>query len=155
MLVLTRGIGQTVYIGRDISVTVYDRMRFHATLAIVAPSHSRVRYGSQTLGFAACPEGERLYLVTLLDDDAIWIDEAEVRVAFATGEPDMRPMPERCLRLLLSAPKSLSIYREEVYLRRLRERGETLPAWPMHEHISRIGGQSHRRSFSAAADTTR
>lgn len=153
MLVLTRAIGQTLYIGRDVSVTVYDRMRYHATLAIVAPSHCKVRYGSQPLGFASCPQGERLYLVTLLEDDAIWIDEAEVRLAFTAGLPEMRPMPERSLRLLVNAPRSLSIYREEVYLRRLREMGETLPAAPMCARIDGINGRWHRRRAATATGT--
>ena len=73
MLLLTRRIGQTIYIGDDIRVTVHDRLRYHVTLGVVAPTELALHYSGAQLAPAVLPGGEHLYFITLLAYEGLFI----------------------------------------------------------------------------------
>ena len=137
MLLLTRRIGQTIYIGDDIRVTVHDRLRYHVTLGVVAPTGLALHYSGAQLAPAVLPGGEHLYLVTLLAYEALSIGEIEPHVDFNIPFPKGDPRRERQVRVGITAPKEIPILREELYLRTLAAMGRRLPP-PVADWMQRV-----------------
>jgi sRNA-binding carbon storage regulator CsrA len=128
MLTLTRRTGETIYVGDDICVTVYDRLRYHVMIGVLAPANARVQFGEECLRPAILPDGERFYLLTALSQDAFWIDDVKVRVRFNPTYLGTASLRMRQVKIDIGAPQDVEIYREEIYLRRLQQAGKRLPA---------------------------
>lgn len=137
MLLLTRRVGETIYIGDAIRVTVHDRLRYHVTLGVIAPVHMPLHYGGAALAPAVLPGGERLYLVTLLACETLRIGPVELHADFHIPFPKGDPRRERLVRIGIEAPKEISILREELYLRTLIATGRRLPT-PIADWIRRV-----------------
>jgi carbon storage regulator CsrA len=45
MLILNRRVGETICIGDDVRVTVYDKLRYHVTMGVIAPPSAQLFYG--------------------------------------------------------------------------------------------------------------
>lgn len=130
MLILTRRIGETIYIGDDICVTVYDKLRYHVSMGVIAPASVNVQYGNTRLRPAILPGGERFYLISLLTMDGFCIGDTHISVNFnpsylGTGHP-----LKRQVRVGIVAPQSITILREELYLRQLTQAGKRVPPIP-------------------------
>lgn len=130
MLTLTRRFGETIYIGDDTCVTVYDRLRYHIMIGVLAPANARLQFGESCLRPAILPDGERFYLLTMLSQDVFWIDDAKVRVRFNPTYLSTTSLRMRQVKIDIDAAQSVDVYREEIYLRRLQEAGKQLPAMP-------------------------
>jgi carbon storage regulator CsrA len=130
MLILTRRIGETIYIGDHIYVTVYDKLRYHVSMGVIAPATVNVQYGDTRLRPAILPGGERFYLISLLTMDGFNIGDTQISVNFnpsylGTGNP-----LKRQIRVGIAAPQSITILREELYLRQLTQAGKRVPPMP-------------------------
>ncbi len=145
MLTLTRRTGQTIYVGDDICITVYDRLRYHVMIGVLTPVNARIQFGEAYLRPAILPDGERFYLLTMLSQDAFWIDTVKVRVRFNPTYLSAASLRMRQVKIDIDAPQSVDIYREEIYLRRLQDAGKRLPAMPFSAWLHRANlAVSHR-----------
>ncbi len=121
MLTLGRHVGQTICIGDDICLTVYDRMRYHLIMGVLLPPNASLRHGDMRLRPVVLPGGEHCYLFSLLNLDTLCIcvpgwepeQETQVRVRF-------NPMPvaaESSVRqamIDIAAPRWVAVHREEI-----------------------------------------
>lgn len=131
MLTLTRRTGQTLYLGDDTCVTVYDRLRYHVMIGVLARPNAHLTYGAARLRPAILPDGGRWYLLTMLSQDAFWIDEIRVHVRFNPTYLGSVSLRKRQIKISVDAPPSVQVHREEVYLRRLQAEGKRLPPAPL------------------------
>jgi len=154
MLVLSRGIGDSIYIDDAISLTVYDKLRFHAVLAVVSKRTLCVRFNDAPLHPAQFPGGERFYLAALLAGQTLHIDQTAVTVVFDTGKLDSDDTPLTHVRLCLDAPKGIAIHREEIHRRILRENNQPLPASPA-DWIERMNTPDFRYPQERGDDSRR
>ncbi|MFZ2753114.1 MAG: carbon storage regulator [Lysobacteraceae bacterium] len=145
MLTLTRRTGETIYIGDDICVTVYDRLRYHVILGVLMPAGASLRFGESCMRPAILPGGERFCLLTLLSRDVFWIDDIQVGVRFNPTYLGTASFHMRQLKIDIGAPQHIEIYREEIYLRRLQEAGKRLPAMPFSAwlHQANVWAPNH------------
>lgn len=130
MLILSRRIGETVRIGEDIAVTVYDKLRYHVTMGVIAPSETQVFHGETRLRPATLPDGKRFYLISLLSQEMFRIDDAQVMVSFTPSYLGAGSLRKRQVRVGVIAPQSVAVHREEIYLRHLEEAGKRVPPTP-------------------------
>jgi sRNA-binding carbon storage regulator CsrA len=130
MLTLTRRTGETIYFGDDICITVYDRLRYHVMIGVLAPANARLQFGDTCLRPAILPDGERFYLLTLLSQDVFFIEYVRVKVRFNPTYLAAASLRTRQIKIDVHAPQAVEIYREEIYLRRLQEAGKRLPEMP-------------------------
>ena len=137
MLTLTRRIGETIYVGDDTCITVYDRLRYHVLLGVLAPVHADVRFGESSLRPAILPSGERFYLLTMLSQDAFEIDDVRVSIAFRPTFLNAASVRTRQLKISIEAPASVPIFREEIYMERLKEQGACRPLVPFSTWLHR------------------
>lgn len=128
MLILTRRIGETIYIGDDICVTVYDKLRYHVTMGVIAPVNVSVLYGQARLRPAILPGGERFYLIPLLTMDGFKVGDSDVRVNFNPSYLGVGSPLKRQIRVGVAAPQSVTVLREEVYHRQLVSDGKRVPS---------------------------
>jgi sRNA-binding carbon storage regulator CsrA len=130
MLTLTRRIGETIYIGDDTCVTVYDRLRYHVILGVLTPANASLRFGKTCLRPAILPGGGRFYLLTMLSQDVVWLDDVRVQVRFNPTYLSTASLRTRQLKISVHAPRTVHVDREEIHLRKLREAGKRLPPMP-------------------------
>lgn len=130
MLILNRRVGETVRIGDDVAVTVYDKLRYHVTMGVIAPPESQVFYGETRLRPATLPDGERFYLISLLSQEMFRIDDAQVMVSFTPSYLGSGSLRKRQVRVGVVAPQSVVVHREEIYLRNLEGAGRRVPPTP-------------------------
>ena len=130
MLILSRRVGETVRIGDDVAVTVYDKLRYHVTMGVIAPPEAQVFYGDTRLRPATLPDGERFYLISLLSQETFRIDDAQVMVSFTPSYLGSGSLRKRQVRVGVVAPQSVAVHREEIYLRTLAGAGRRVPPTP-------------------------
>jgi carbon storage regulator CsrA len=128
MLVLNRRVGETIHIGDDVCVTVYDKLRYHVTIGVIAPTDAQVFYAETRMRPAVLPDGERFYLISLLTTETFRIDDVELRVSFTPSYLGMGPTRKKQVQLAIAAPKSVPVHREEIYLQHLDRAGKRRPA---------------------------
>jgi carbon storage regulator CsrA len=128
MLVLNRRVGETIHIGDDVCVTVYDRLRYHVTMGVIAPMNAQVFYGEMRMRPAILPDGELFYLISLLTTETFRIDDVELRVSFTPSYLGTASPRKRQVQLAIAAPKSVPVHREEIYLQHLDRDGKRRPA---------------------------
>lgn len=124
MLALNRRIGETLCIGDDISVTVYDMLRYHVTLGVVAPPTVPVALHGAPLQPAVLEDGSRFYLLSIVRRDAFCVGEVGIRVDFRHKFLHGGAMRARPVRFLIDAPRSVVVDREEVHLRKRAAAGD-------------------------------
>lgn len=128
MLTLTRRVGESVYLGDDTCLTVYDRLRYHVLIGVLAPERMQVACNTHAVRPATLPGGERFYLLTLLSGDDFTVGDARVQVRFRPTFLSAQSMQRRQMKVCIDAPPALRVLREEIYLKRLADRGQRLPA---------------------------
>ncbi len=131
MLILNRRVGETVRIGDDVAVTVYDKLRYHVTMGVIAPPEAHVFYGETRLRPATLPDGEHFYLISLLSQEMLRIDDAQVMVSFTPSYLGSGSLRKRQVRVGVVAPQSVAVHREEIYLRNLEGVGKRVPPTPL------------------------
>lgn len=133
MLKLTRRIGETIYIGDTICVTVYDKLCYHVMLGVLAPPAVPLRMHGVPLRAAVLGDGAHFYLLTLLSQDRFTVGEAEVEVAFKNSYSGFLGSRNRLVKIGIQAPRWISVDREEIYVRKLLESGRQPPGVTMSE----------------------
>ncbi|MBN8211525.1 MAG: carbon storage regulator [Xanthomonadales bacterium] len=146
MLTLTRRIGETIYIGGDTCVTVYDRLRYHVILGVLTPASTCVRFGETCLRPAILPGGERFYLSTMLNQDVLWLDDIRVQVRFNPTYLSTASLRTRQLKISVHAPQTVHVDREEIHLRKLRAAGKRLPTMPFSAWLRQANLMVSRRA---------
>lgn len=156
MLTLKRCTDDTIFIGEDIRLTVYDQLRYHVVLGVLMSDGANLRHGQHMLRPATLPGGERFYLLTLMSHGDLWMDcpasgaeqSIQVRVRFDATAPEALPLRKRPVMVDIEAPRSVDIYREEVYWRLLRENGEPLPALSFSAWLRRFMHPAPRHAMA-------
>lgn len=138
MLILTRRIGETIYIGDSICLTVYDRLCYHAMIGVLAPASARLSVGGLAIRPVVLPEGERFYLLTLQSQDTFAIDDAQVFVSFKPSFDGLGLLRKRQLRIGIRAPRSVTVDREEIRARKLVDSGQKPPPISFSEWLCRM-----------------
>lgn len=137
MLTLTRRVGETIYLGDDTCLTVYDRLRYHVLIGVLAPERMQVACNAHAVRPATLPGGERFYLLTLLSGDDFTVGDAQVLVRFRPTFLSAQSMQRRQMKVCIDAPPALHVLREEIYLERLAESGRRLPPAPFSSWLHR------------------
>ncbi len=137
MLTLTRRVGETIYIGDHITVTVYDKLRYHLMLAVLAPPGVHLGFGGNRMRAVALPDGMGFYLLILLDRDAFTVGEARVSVRFKPSFLGVATLRAQQVRVSIDAPRSIEVHREEIYARKLLDAGGRLPPISVPEWLRR------------------
>lgn len=137
MLILTRRAGETIYIGDDICLTIYDKLRYHVMMGVLAPASVDLDFGGSSVRPVILPDGERFYLLTLLSQDAFTIGEAHVRVWFKPSFLGAEALRAREIRVGVTAPRSIEVNREEIYARKLLDAGKRPPPISSPEWLRR------------------
>jgi sRNA-binding carbon storage regulator CsrA len=130
MLVLNRRVGETICIGDDVYVTVYDKLRYHVTMGVIASPSAQLFYGETRLRPAILPDGERFYLISLLTTESFRIDDVELKISFNPSYLGTGPTRKRQVRVAIAAPQSVTVDREEIHLQRLDRDGKRRPTLP-------------------------
>lgn len=120
MLVLTRNIGQAIHIGDHIRLTLRDKTRLHAVVAVLAPAELPVQWDDRPLRPARLPQGGGMYLIPLLSGETFRVGDALVRVWFdakADDGPRATHQRYRAVRFGVGAPRSTAVHRKEVLAR--------------------------------------
>ncbi len=129
MLVLNRRVGQTICIGDDVCVTVYDKLRYHVTMGVISPADAQVSFGQVYLRPAILPDGERFYMFSLLSSERFRIDDVELQVGFTPSYLGIA-IRKRQVRIAIAAPPSVAVDREEIRLQRLERDSKRRPSMP-------------------------
>lgn len=141
MLTLTRRVGETIYIGDDICVTVYDKLRYHLMVGVLAPHGATLDFGGNSVRPVALPDGVGFYLLTLLNRDAFTVGEARVSVRFKPSFLGVATLRTQQVRVGIDAPRSIKVHREEIYVRKLLDAGGrpppiSVPDWLRRANLS-------------------
>jgi sRNA-binding carbon storage regulator CsrA len=137
MLTLTRRVGESIYLGDDTCLTVYDRLRYHVLIGVLAPERMAVACNAHAVRPATLPGGERFFLLTLLSGDEFTVGGARVLVRFRPTFLSAQSMQRRQMKVSVDAPGSIPVLREEVYLDRLAASGRRLPPAPFSTWLHR------------------
>ncbi len=130
MLILNRRVGESIHIGDDVCVTVYDKLRYHVTMGVIAPVSAQLFYGETRLRPAILPDGEHFYLISLLTEEGFRIDDVELLINFTPSYLGSGSIRKRQVRVGVAAPPSVAVHREEIYLRQLKRAGKQCPPTP-------------------------
>jgi carbon storage regulator CsrA len=115
MLVLNRRVGESIYIGDDVCVTVFDRLRDHTTIGVLAPPAMRLRIHDVQMRPKVLEGGAHFYLLTLVNGQGFVIGDADVRVKFkGSGITTLGARPKQ-VRVAIQAPAHIQVHREEIY----------------------------------------
>jgi sRNA-binding carbon storage regulator CsrA len=141
MLVLTRRVGESLYIGDDICLTVRDKLRYHVTIGVMAPPGVCVDYEGQTLRAAPRRAAGCCYLVSMLTREMLTIGKAVVYVGIPSPRRLRHETANGQVTIGIDAPQDVRIYREEIYRGILAEQGRQLPrvefsTWDSHRQTS-------------------
>jgi sRNA-binding carbon storage regulator CsrA len=131
VLILTRRIGETIYIGDTICLTVYDKLCFHVILGVLAPPGVPVLLNGMKMRGVLLGDGAHFYLLTLLSQDQFRVGEASVRVSFKPTYLGMEALRNRQIKIGVDAPKAIEVDREEIHHRKLVASGRTPPTMPV------------------------
>lgn len=137
MLTLTRRVGESIYLGDDTCLTVYDRLRYHVLIGVLAPVGMPLQLGELVMRPAELPGGERFYLLTLLSQESFRVGPSWVGVRFKPTFLSSPSPSKRQLKVDVDAPQGLSIYREEIRMQRSQMLGQPRPAVPVWEWLRR------------------
>jgi carbon storage regulator len=130
MLILTRGVRQSIRIGDGIRLTLLSKQHDLASVCLDTPSETWVIDDGNTVLKPTKQEHQRkrYYLYVLLGD-SIQIGDDVVVVIGACPPWKLEDTTRRDqIRIGISAPRDIPVHREEVY-RRIK-RGDT---WPRQE----------------------
>jgi sRNA-binding carbon storage regulator CsrA len=117
MLVFNRKVGQSIHLGDEVCLTVFDKLRYHVTLGIVAPATANVRLGAAEIRPAVLDDGAHFYMLSLLSGDAFSVDEVEIRVKFRSSGLSALGGGSNSVRIAIHAPAHIAVHRSEVYER--------------------------------------
>ena len=138
MLILTRRVGETIYIGDTTCLTVYDKLCYHVMIGVLAPPNMQLCLAGTVVRPVVLPEGERFYLLNLQSQDAFTIGEARVHVRFNTSFDGFCELLKRQVKIGIEAPRSVEVNREEIHVRKLVESGRRPPAQTFSEWLHRV-----------------
>lgn len=145
MLILTRRIDETVYIGDNICVTVYDKFRFHIMIGVLAPPDIPVVQNGVAVKPAVLEDGGCFYLLTLLSHESFAVGDAKVSVAFKPVLMGLDKYRMRQVRIAIAAPKSVEVDREEIHVRKLASSGRHPPALTVSQWLRKADVAVSRR----------
>ncbi len=155
MLVLNRRIGQSIYIGDDVCVTVFGRRRHHTTIGVLAPPEVCVTYADPAVRPRVLESGAHFYLLTLLTGEGFVVGDAEVRVKFkGLGMPTLGAQSKQ-VRIAIQAPAHVQVHREEVYAQMqtadgLRSSALVFATWLQQANASLLRQNDATPSWSSA-----
>lgn len=114
-LVLNRRTGESLRIGDTVRLTVRDRRRSCVLIAITAPLDVSVADEDDVMMQpATVANGSALYLLWLFAGEALQVGEATIFVGDAAGAKRKVRGGQRQVRIMVIAPRSLAVRREEV-----------------------------------------
>jgi sRNA-binding carbon storage regulator CsrA len=141
MLILTRRVGETIYIGDSICLTVYDKLCYHVMLGVLAPPSVPLIVNGVNMRGAALGDGTCFYLLTLLSQDRFEVGDADVSVSFKPTYLGFAALRNRQVRIGVVAPRSITVDREEIRLKKQIAAGKcppqiTMGEWMRHVNLS-------------------
>lgn len=137
MLTLTRRVGESIYLGDDTCLTVYDRLRYHVLIGVLAPVGMSLHLGELLMRPAELPGGEHFYLLTLLSQESFRVGPCRVGVRFKPTFLSSPSPSKRQLKVDVDAPPGLGIDREEIRMQRSQALGQPQPTVPVWEWLRR------------------
>ncbi len=127
MLILTRGVGQAIYIGDDICVVVHERMVSQVTLGVLSPAKTLVHYAGEYVAPAVFANGEQFYLITLRNNEDMRINDSSVHVNLSAQYLSSTGQYPHQVRIGVIAPRAIPVHREEIYRRIQQQAGKRPP----------------------------
>jgi sRNA-binding carbon storage regulator CsrA len=148
MLILNRRVGQTMYIGHDVCVTVFGKFDDHTTIGVLAPPAAVVRFGDAVVTPTMLDSGERFYLLTLLSGKGFAIDATEVRVKFGSARLSTFGARSKHVQFAIQAPAHLAVHREEIYTQIQAAAGLHTPAVSFAKRLQRANASVSGRHWA-------
>jgi len=112
MLVLTRRIGETLWVG-DAALTLRDRRGELVLVSLLVPAGTPVEIGGMPAEAAGAPRPLCWYLHWILCGECMRVGEAEVRLGAAEKRRPVERGGQRQLRISIDAPPALRVRRAE------------------------------------------
>jgi sRNA-binding carbon storage regulator CsrA len=111
MLVLTRHVGEQIYIGDAVCLTVVGRLCGSVFFEITALRTMRVEYDESTANAEHTLRDDSRYLFSLHTGESVRVGDA---VILLCGHPRRKKTRGRQIRIGIEAPKSTAILRSEI-----------------------------------------
>jgi carbon storage regulator CsrA len=142
MLVLNRRIGQSIYLGDAVCVTVFAAHRDRILIAVIAPEKARVHSGdavdcSAIHDAAVLDSDERPYLFALRSGQTLAIDASEIQVRFSCCALSTLRKGSGRVQLAVRAPAHVAVQREEIYAQRQSDNGRRATAVSLAKRLQR------------------